>query len=238
MGEKAAIEDGLSETEREKLRAEIRYALFAAKEMRLPEPTKTGLAAVFGYLSNGFVLLIFGSIITSILVPQFQQRNEQRVQQSKLMRECLEQFLLYTNSLWQEYYTVLPLTQRVEIDEATYLGYIQKIAEVKLKRYDAYEKMQALAVVFDHNEGSPSLPIATSLRRYQVTLNSTSSAIDKWLTGLYCTPFKRHSSPCASFDPSFDAYSEHQKIKKLVSEVGNADKEALAAEIVNQIKQL
>ena len=108
--------DILTEAERTRLRAEVRYALFAAKEAKASEPPKTALTAILGYLSNGFVLLVIGSIITSFLVPHFQKKYEHRTQQTALMQECLSQFLLYSNSLWLEYYALLPLTQKIEID--------------------------------------------------------------------------------------------------------------------------
>jgi hypothetical protein len=228
----------LTEAERARIRAEVRYALIAAREARPVEAPKGVLARVLGYLSNGFVLLLVGSLITSILVPNFQRRYEMRKQEAALMQDCLAQFLLYSNSLWQEYYAVLPLTQRVEIDEATYLQYVGKVAEIKLKRYDAYAKVQALSVVFRGSNDTPNQPsIDTALRNYAVSLNVASASIDKWLTGLYCTPTDRARSPCASFDPTFDAYDEHLKIKQFVVDVGNDGTDAVSAMIVQRINR-
>jgi hypothetical protein len=48
----------LTEQEREKIRAEVRYALITAQEARPEEPAKTRVSQVLGYLSNGFVLLL------------------------------------------------------------------------------------------------------------------------------------------------------------------------------------
>lgn len=226
----------LTEAERARIRAEVRYALIAAREARPGEPPKTRLARALAYLSNGFVLLLVGSLITSVLVPDFQRRYENRRQQVALMQDCLAQFLLYSNSLWQEYYAVLPLTQRVEIDEATYLQYVGKIAEIKLKRYDAYAKVLALSVVFqDKAEATAAPSIDTALKSYAVSLNSASASIDKWLTGLYCTPTNRDHSPCATFDPTFDAYDEHAKIKDYVVDIGNKGTDDVAAMIVRRI---
>jgi hypothetical protein len=220
----------LTEQERAKIRTEVRYALVAAREAHPPETPKTR--------NNGFVLLLVGSLITSIVVPGFQQRYENRKQQVALMQDCLAQFLLYSNSLWQEYYSVLPLTQRVEIDEATYLHYVNKLAEIKLKRYDAYAKVLALSVVFqDQTEKTTASSIDTAIRSYALSLNSASASIDKWLTGLYCTPTKRDHSPCASFGPAFDAFNEHMKIKRFVVEIGNKGPDDVAAMIVKRIKQ-
>ncbi|CAH1074563.1 hypothetical protein [Candidatus Nitrotoga sp. 1052] len=228
----------LTEPERIKIRAEVRYALIAAREARPAEPPKTRLAQALAYLSNGFVLLLVGSLVTSVLVPDFQRRYENRKQQVALMQDCLAQFLLYSNSLWQEYYAVLPLTQRVEIDEATYLQYVNKIAEIKLKRYDAYAKVLALSVVFQEVTETTTAPsIDTALRSYAVGLNTASASIDKWLTGLYCTPTNRDHSPCASFDPTFDSFDEHTKIKAYVVDIGNKGTDNVASMIVRQINQ-
>ncbi len=229
----------LTESERAKIRAEVRYALIAAREAHPAEPPKSRLAQALGYLSNGFVLLLVGSLITSVLVPDFQRRYENRKQQMTLMQDCLAQFLLYGNSLWQEYYAVLPLTQRVEIDETTYLQYVNKIAEIKLKRYDAYAKVLALSVVFqEQTETTAASSIDTALKSYAVSLNIASASIDKWLTDLYCTPTNRDHSPCASFDPTFDAFDEHTKIKHFVVDLGNRGTDDVAAMIVRQINQL
>lgn len=228
----------LTDAERSRIRAEVRYALIAAREARPPEPPKSRFARAFAYLSNGFVLLLVGSLITSVLVPDFQRRYDARKQQLALMQDCLAQFLLYSNSLWQEYYAVLPLTQRVEIDEATYLAYVTKIADIKLKRYDAYAKVLALSVVFQGTGEAPSgAPIDAALKRYAVDLNTASASIDKWLTGLYCTPTDRDHSPCARFDAGFDAYEEHLKIKGYVVDIGNKGTDDVAAMIVRRINQ-
>ncbi|MBI3369949.1 MAG: hypothetical protein HY021_16285 [Burkholderiales bacterium] len=230
--------DDLSDTERAKIRAEVRSALVAAHEARAPELPKTPLARLLGYLSNGFVLLLVGSLITSVLVPYFQRNYDSRTKQTALMQDCLAQFLLYSNSLWQEYYAVLPLTQKVEIDEAVYLQYLDKIAEIKLKRYDAYAKVQALQVVFqDKAAAGATTPMGQALRQYAIDLNTVSSAIDHWLTGLYCTPTDRMRSPCARFDPAFDAYGEHEQIKALVVAIGNKGTDDVAAAIVQRINE-
>jgi hypothetical protein len=54
---------------------------------------------------------------------------------------------------------------------------------------------------------------------------------------LYCTPTKRERSPCASFDPTFDAFTEYENIKKLVVEIGNRESDNVAAIIVAEMKQ-
>lgn len=232
----------LSNSEQAKIRAEVRYALIAAREARPPEAPaapKARLAQVLDFLSNGFVLLLVGSLITSVLVPDFQRRYDNRKQQVALMQDCLAQFLLYSNTLWQEYYAVLPLTQRVEIDEAAYLQYVGRIAEIKLRRYDAYAKVVALSVVFqDAPRGDAGTPtVEQALKDYAIRLNTVSASIDRWLTGLYCTPTTRSHSPCAQFDPSFDAFDEHAKIKTQAVEIGNRGTDDVAAMIVRRINQ-
>lgn len=176
----------LSEEEQSHIRAEMRYAMLATQEgARAVEKPKSGIDKMLGYLSNGFILLIIGAIITSGLVPYFQRKYENRKQQYGLMQECFAQFLLYSNSIWQEYYAILPLTQEVEINKDEYLRYTKEIAQIKLRRYDAYAKVQALSVVFRRGTDSKSNPVETALKTYAVRLNIASAAIDKWLTGLY-----------------------------------------------------
>jgi len=154
------------------------------------------------------------------------------------MQECLSQFLLYSNTLWQEYYAVLPLTQRNEIDETEYIKHVNLVAQIKLKRYDAYAKVLATSIAFDDNGKYPqNAPIPSAIKQYAVDLNAVSASIDKWLTGLYCTPIERDASPCEKFNPTFNAYDEHLKIKQLVVNFGNSGTDRIAAMIVTNINQ-
>jgi hypothetical protein len=116
----------------------MRYAMPVLKEARPDTASRSTFEKVLGFLANGFVLLLIGSVITSFLVPRFQHDYEQRRQRIATMQECFSQFLLYGNSIWQEYYAILPLSQQREIDRTEYLQYIGKIADIKLKRYDAF----------------------------------------------------------------------------------------------------
>ena len=234
-----ALGADLSEAERARIRAEVRYALIAAQELRPAEKNKSKIEMVFAYLSNGFVLLLIGSLIGSVLVPHFQRIYESRRQQAVLMQDCLGQFLLYSNSIWQEYYAILPLTQHTDIDKDEYLKYVQELANIKLKRYDAYAKVQALSVVFKENrtDKDNSTSIETTLKNHAIRLNIASTAIDKWLKDIYCTPTRREKSPCASFDVTFDSFSEYTRIKSLVVEIGNNDSENVASLMVKRINQ-
>jgi len=227
----------LSEQERARIRAEMRYAMLVVQEAHPSEKPKSRVEKILGYLSNGFVLLLIGAAITSGLLPHFQRKYENRKQQFILKQECLEQFLLYSNSIWQEYYAILPLTQETDLNKDEYVRYMKEIAQIKLKRYDAFAKVQALAIVFREDFNSKSSPVETSLKKYAVSLNTASAAVDKWLRGIYCTPTKREQSPCANFDPAFDAFSEYEQIKKLVVEIGNNESNNVAALIVSSINQ-
>ena len=223
----------LSQREQEKIRAEVRYALIAANAARGSEPAKSRVAQLLSYLSNGFIILLVGAFISSYLVPDLQRQHEKRKRQAELMNECFSQFLIYSNSLWEEHYASLPLTQEIEIDKAVYLDYVKRLSAIKLKRYDAYARMLALAKAFrKEGEMETGSQVEASIRNYALQLNRVSSAIDYWLTGLYCTPVNRRLSPCDAFDPHFDAFDEHLKIKTLVNATGNEAKEEVAAVIV------
>lgn len=236
MTEQQSTENPLSEDERVRIRAEMRYAMLTAQEARPAEKPKHALGKVLGYLSNGFVLLVLGSLITSALVPHFQREFERRTKQSALMQECLSQFLVYSNSIWQEYYTILPVTLESEINKEEYVRLMKDISLIKLKRYDAYAKVQALAIVFRISEDAQRSPIEQALDNYAVSVNTASQAIDEWLGDLYCTPTKRPKSPCETFDPAFDAYVGYRKIQQLVLEVGNERAQQVTELMVKQIK--
>ena len=75
MTEQQSTEHPLSKDERIRIRAEMRYAMLAAQETHPTEKPKRALDKALGYLSNGFVLLVLGSIITSALVPHFQREH-------------------------------------------------------------------------------------------------------------------------------------------------------------------
>ncbi|MCK5347617.1 MAG: hypothetical protein KAR20_29615, partial [Candidatus Heimdallarchaeota archaeon] len=158
-------------------------------------------------------------------------------QQVTLMQECLSQFLLYSNSIWKEYYTILPLTQEVEINKDEYLKYLNKISEIKLKRYNSFAKVEALSIVFREDACNKPSFEEEAIRNYAKRLNTASAAINKWLTALNCTPTEREYSPCASFDPTFDAFSEYKKIQDLVIKIGNEEGDEVAAQVVKRISK-
>ena len=128
MIQQQLTEDPLSENDRSRIRAEMRYAMVAVQEARSAEKPKHALDRPFGYLSNGFLLLLLGTLITSALVPHFQREYEQRIKQSELMKECLSQFLVYVNSIWQEYFLILPVALEPEINKEEYVRLMSEIA--------------------------------------------------------------------------------------------------------------
>jgi len=226
----------LSEEERARIRSEMRYAMLVTQETPAETNDKSIADKIFGFLNNGFILLLVGSLITSILVPHFQQEYESRTKQTELMQECLSQFLVYRNSIWHEYYKILPLTQEVEIDKKKYLQYTGDIAKIKLDRYNSFAKVSALANVFRKEGSNTPSQIEVELKQYAIQLNTVSASIDKWLRSLYCTPTARESSPCTSFDLTFDSFSEYEKIKSKVIRIGNNESDNVAANMVKIIK--
>jgi hypothetical protein len=143
---------------------------------------------------------------------------------------------MYSNSIWQEYYTILPVALEAELNKKEYIRLMNQISQIKLKRYDAYAKVQALSIVFRISEENQKSPVEQALHNYAVSVNTASQKIDEWLGDLYCTPMKRTKSPCATFNPSFDAYAGYKKIKQLVLEVGNERTQQVTELMVKQIK--
>lgn len=225
----------LSDAERSRIRAEMRHAMIAAEAMRpapdKPTPDKPWPERLLGLLSNGFVLLLIGSAITSFLVPQFQRAYEARTRAAAQRQEVFAQFLLYSNSMLQEYYAVLPLTLEPELDKDAYVKALQAISEIKLKRYDAYAKVQALAVVFRGDDLAARSAVEAAIEDYAVRVNQASAAIDDWLRGLYCTPVKRADSPCARFDPLFDGHRAFGAVQATVLDIVNQRSDQVAATI-------
>jgi hypothetical protein len=139
-------------------------------------------------------------------VSRFQQKSEQRKQQTALMQGCFAQFLLYTNSIWQEYYLIFPLIQQADINKEEYNHYINEISLIKLKRYDAYVKVVALSIVFRRGKKSHQSKVEEALRDYAIYVNRVSEAIDTWLRNLYCAPAKCLSTTYAPIKVDFNPY--------------------------------
>jgi len=230
-------ETALSVPERERIREELRYAALVAREMQggkdKPRPV---LDRLLGYLSNGFVLLLMGSLLTSVLVPQFQRRQQAHEAQAKLMNESYAQFLAYGNSIWQEYYSIVPLTQEPRLAKAEYLRQVALLTDIKLKRYDAYAKALSLALAFRRDGETQPSTVEKELDRYAREVNSASARIDAWLTAMYCTPEDGKDSPCAAWNPAFDSFRAFNEVKEAVVGIGNKRTDEVAALIVSEMR--
>ncbi len=204
------------------------------QENRQGVPKKTA-GRILEFLSNGFVLLIVGSLITSFLVPRFQRAYEQERRTAQLMQECMSQFLLYSNSIWDEYYSIFPLLHHDEIDLEKYNSHIKQISNIKLRRFDAFARVQALAIVFRKAKSVEKSKIETALHDYAVHVNTISKTIDAWLRNLYCAPDKCRSSSVAPIIVDFDPYTSFQEIKAKVVQTQHTDQK-ISELMVDQIK--
>lgn len=200
----------LSEEEKARIRTEVRYAVIAAKEARPPEKSKTVIDNILSVLSSGFVLLLLGSGISSLLVPIIQQGAEQRKERSTHLQELFEQFNLYSNTIYEEYLAIYPLAVQERLSEEDYNNYTQKIFNLKLKRANAYAKIQTLVVIVDKNmeeiddkqtsktigkeqcdkKSSPSSTnsennLALAIERYRSNIELTSNNINNFLDEFY-----------------------------------------------------
>lgn len=201
----------LSGADKARIREEMRYASAILAEAKKEKP-KSGLELVMGLLSNGFVLLIIGSLITSVLVPTFQRAYEQNKQERALMEECRAEFLRYTNSIWEEFYLLHPLVSETSITKEQYNSYSQKRLEMKLKRYEVYAKLQSVALVF-RGDANHESDVEKSLEGYAVEVNQMSQDIDTWLRRLYCYTAGCDNEEIAVDYSSYDAFVEmHDKL--------------------------
>ncbi len=126
------------------------------------------------------------------------------------MRESFSQFLLYSNSIWEEYYLMFPLIQESSIDKTRYNEYLRDIGDIKLKRYNAYARVQSLAIAFRDEEGRTD--VEDSVRAYAVEVNGVSAKIDVWLRDLYCFPNQCFSAEGLGTDIDFNSYNTFLKV--------------------------
>lgn len=233
----AETDNQIGEEERKRIRAEMRYALAVLQETKPASKKTSVLQSTLSYLSNGFVLLIVGSLITSILLPKFQQAYENKKQKTNLMQECLSQYLLYANSIWKEYYSIFPLVHHPAIDMETYNKYLAEIGTIKLSRYDAYAKVKALAIVFrGDNQETPS-KVERELEDFARQVNQISETIDLWLRNLYCSPNKCISDGIAPIDPNFSPYGSFLRLQTLLRDIQGIE-HIVAESMVRQIKTI
>jgi hypothetical protein len=137
----------------------------------------------------------------------YQRHYDLNKKHVELMQDCLSQFLLYSNSIWQEYYSLFPIADENEIRHDQYNLYLDKISEIKLKRYDALARLQGTAIVFRKRPETES-DVERALQEYAVEINLMSARFDTWLRKLYC-----YTAQCpgedipADYSPS-DEFSE------------------------------
>jgi len=147
----------LSEEEKARIRAEVRYAASvakeAAKEALPPEQSKTILEKI---VNNSAFYLILGSLLTtgtSFLSQKMQQNAENKKQQIELSRQLFQNFVLYSNTLWKELYAV-EIPTREKLSEEQFFALKKKIHDIQLGRRDAYAKILVIANTIDDRNGS------------------------------------------------------------------------------------
>ncbi len=204
----------LSESDRKRIREEMRYALTVLSETKLDKQPTGYFDKFLKFMSSGFILLLIGSLITSILVPKFQRKYERNKQRTALMQECFSQFLLYGNSAWREYYSIFPLIHDFEISKEKYIKQLDKISSIKLERYDAFAQIEAISIIYRGSDEQQKSEVENRLHIYAVKVNQISAMIDTWLRNLYCAPNKCLSRVDATIDSSFNAVDSFNEIKR------------------------
>ena len=225
-GDIGTVSSPLSDEARAAVKDEVRHALalfgVAPREPkdRGPRPER-----VLAWFSNGFVLLVVGSLTTYFLVPYFQRQLEHRAERGQIVKECLTQFLLYANTGWQEYYAVLPLTLEPGLTKEQYVEFLGDTKRIKLARYDAFAHLEALSVVF-RPPGSPERSaIEKALHDYAVRLNIISGAIDTWLRNMYCLKTTCIDTARGRVDSDFEPYGSFLRVQDLINESWGREQE-------------
>lgn len=180
------------------------------------------LPALLRPLGNGFVLLVVGALITDVLVPRYQTRQADRAARRAARQEALGQFLLYSNSRWQEYYLLPPLLTE-DLSDAAYRGLLEQLTRIKVARYDAFARLQAAALAFRKHPGTPNQEIEDALADYAVRVNDLSTEIDGWVRNKYCWSHRCRSTPAAPLDPQFNPYDSFEQIKSETVDFHNLD---------------
>ncbi len=141
--------------------------------------------------SNGLVLLLVGALLTGLLIPKMQQEFEYRKNRIELMRNCYEQFLQYTNTIWQEFFYYLPIINEDNITKEKLTKYKKDITDIKLKRYEAYAKIQSLAIAFRENtknviDRDDTTVIEEKIEECEGQMTEISEELDQWLNDRIC----------------------------------------------------
>ena len=148
------------------------------------------LSDAVGVLSNPFLLLVLGSAITYFLVPRFQHNYEERSSRVGARKECLSQFLLYSNLRWQEFYLTVPLVVEAKLDINSYKDALQKLSAIRIQRYDAFAKVRALALSFRQSPNQPNTYIEETLVQYAKDIDNISNEIARWLKDFHCLTYQ------------------------------------------------
>lgn len=223
----------LSDMQKKAIREEVIFALSAFEHEKEKPINKSKLDNVLSFLSNGFVLLIIGTLITSILVPIYQNQQKAAVQILNLKRETFSQFLLYTNSIWKEYYLMFPLVHESDVNKEHYNYYLNEISKVKLERYNAYSKIRGVAISFRGKNSTQKSEVEKQIEEYAIELNQLSKRIDQWLKYLYC-----RSTNCINTDvpknfTSYGAFLNLADQMQRIYRLGNNVSEALVLKMKN-----
>lgn len=229
---KAGVSAGLSESEKARIREELRYAKLVLGESK-QERAKGAWEKIADFLSNGFVILLVGAAITSFAVPAWQRSYEEKKQTQTLMEECRAEFLLYCNSIWEEFYLIHPLVSETSISKPRYDEYFQKLTEIKLRRYNAFAKLQSVAIAFRADTETAS-DVEQKLETYAVTVNQVSQGIDTWLRRLYC-----YTAQCDNETIEVD-YSSYDAFVRLHDKLDETEQQAriISELIVKHIKRM
>lgn len=216
--EDSALPADLRNQVRKLVEEEVRHALFQQRAKNEATSHESPVERVLGWLSNGFVLLIFGSLITYLLVPRFQRQYESRLARTQLVKDCLSQFLMYANTSWKEYYAVVPLMLDSGLTKEQYIQALQDTMKIKLARYDAFARLEALCVAFRTPGNTEQSTIEKALQQYAVRLNTISNAIDSWLRNMYCLKASCIDTTRGSIDVGFEPYGSFLKVQDLLDD--------------------
>ncbi len=224
----------LSKEQKKEIREEIVFTLSTIEQEKQNTNQKNNIEKVISYLSNGFVLLIIGTVITSILVPIYQNRQHTAAHNLSLKKETFSQFLLYTNSIWKEYYLMFPLVHESKIDKEKYNHYLNQISKVKLERYNAYSKIRGVAISFRDYESTKISDVEKQIKKYAIELNRTSEMIDEWLRYLYCREINCVNAVVPESFTSYGTFLELANKMQFIYNKGNDVSENLVFHMKNR----
>jgi hypothetical protein len=146
------------------------------------------LQIFFSYLNNGFVLLLVGSLITYLLVPSIQRKYEERQHRREIMTECLKEFSLAANLIYQEFFVISAINIKTQLTDEEYIKVTSDVKAVRAKRFDAFARVKALATIF-YRSGN-DVDIEEYLEDYYNETYRIGGQIDDWVRTIYCASGK------------------------------------------------